>query len=316
MSKYISRISIIFIAIILSLSCMILPASAASVNKHISNSDDISKTKNFANCQVYDEKGLFTDDELKQLNKLVYDTAKDINMYFAIYLSSEARSDDDTQNFADTHYEDLFNMDTNGLIYYMDLSGQTSPYDYISTSGRAMLVYPNERDAGSDNVIDKMLGRIFMDLPASGEEITASQIYKGIGTICSQLETYNEQSREDSIYAHDPYKNTYIYEKNNETIISSTKPLMSARKYIMPGLGVGIIAFLITFFSIKQSYKFKSSCSPMAYVDKGNTGLSVCKDDFLREHVTKVRIQSSSGGGSHGGGGGGGGSHGGGGGHR
>ena len=60
---YISRISIIFIAIILSLSCMIMPASAASVNKHISNSDDISKTKISPTVRSM-TKRTFTDDGL------------------------------------------------------------------------------------------------------------------------------------------------------------------------------------------------------------------------------------------------------------
>ena len=50
-------------------------------------------------------------------------------------------------------------MDTNGLIYY----GCPDRPVLMTISQQAvvqMLVYPNERDAGSDNVIDKMLGEV------------------------------------------------------------------------------------------------------------------------------------------------------------
>ena len=263
-----------------------------------------------SDCRVYDEKGLFTEAELKKLDELVQETADELDMYVAIYLSDTARSEGVTQIFADEKYEELFEPNSDGVFYYMDLSEQYSAYDYISTSGKAILIY--------DDHIDSMLSSIFNYLPASGEPITADEISVGIEKICQTLRAYNREPKNNE-YRYVEYNGTYVYYKDGQTVVSSSKPpAVRVRNALVFGLPSGLIVGLLFFFITKSNYKFKSSCSPHVYVSREETNFTQREDRFIRTYTTKTKIESSSS--SHGGGGGGShggsGSHGGGGGHR
>lgn len=274
------------------------------------------ETENFKYCGVYDDYGLYDSSELAELNALVQETAENINMYVAIYLSGTDLSDPATETFADEFSEDLFGENTDNVVYYMDLSGGIPAYDYISTSGMAALVYTDERNDGSDNRIDKMLESIFNYLPSSGEEIDKYDITNGIQEICRQLEMYAEKGAKSGYYCYDSNDGKYIYQKNGTVLVTSKKPITIMFKFIVPGIIAGIIISIVLFFIIKSNYRFKTSCDSSVYVAKNATKFTVKCDRFIREYTTKTKIESKSsgGGGSHGGGGGG--SHGGGGGHR
>lgn len=261
-----------------------------------------------SNCRVYDNKGLFTDKELKELDELVQETAEEIDMYIAIYLSDTARSEGSTQFFSDETYEELFGANSDGVFYYMDLSEQYSAYDYISTSGKAILLY--------DDHIDSMLSSIFNYLPASGEPITADEIAGGINKICQTFRAYSREPKNNE-YKYIEYNDTYVYYKDGETVISSSKPAaVRLKNALLFGLPSGLIVGFLFFFITKSNYKFRKSCNPHVYVAREETNFTQREDRFIRTYTTKTKIESSSssggGGGSHGGSG----SHGGGGGHR
>lgn len=264
-------------------------------------------------CSVLDAKGVFADDPqtLEELNRLVMKISDELDLYIAVFLSGTARNEEDTRIFADEVYEDLFGADTDGVLYYMDLSEQYSAYDYISTSGKAMLYYDGETDS--------MLDEIFRHLPASGEAITADRTEEGIRSIMQTFADYASDSELGFMnYKRDESKGTYIYYRNGETVVNKSMPaIVWVKRLVFPGLPVGLVTALLIFFIVRHRYKFKGGCSAAAYVAHGETDFIRSEDRFIRTHTTKHKIESNSGG-SRGGGGrsGGSGSHGGGGGHR
>lgn len=257
-------------------------------------------------CGIIDDRGLFDSEECEELNEIVRDTAEKLDMYILIYLGKDSMSESYTQYFADQIYGNTFGPYTDGVCYYMDLSGGYSAYDFIFTSGKAMLLY--------DDSIDSMLEGIFEHLPASGEEITASEIYDGIKYICYTLEAYGEDDPSILDYGYVKSLGEYVYFKNGETVISSGKPPAIQFKALGIALLGGIVIAVICYFIVKAHYKFKKSCNPNVYVSREDTHFTRRDDHFIRQYTTRTKIESSSGGGR--GGGGGGGSRGGGGGGR
>ncbi|MDD6278989.1 MAG: hypothetical protein ACI4JE_08210 [Ruminococcus sp.] len=303
----IRKILVAFLTAAMMLPFCTLAANAAKSSAQGFDDDNIEL------CRVYDDVGIFDDETEDELNEIIRETSEKLEIYIAVYLSGTARSDYDTDVFSDEEYDRIFGKDTDGALYYMDLSGQYSPYDRISRAGKAILLY------SADTIENSMLPIIFRDLPASGEEITPDQIERGIRTICSVMESYGSREPGALEYYHDTYTDKYIYYKNGETVITSSKPPALILMNLGISLFIGIIVAIICYFAGKSHYKFKPSCNPSVYVSRDESKFTRREDIFIRAHTTKVKIESSGGGGGHGGGGhgGGGGSHGGGGGgHR
>lgn len=261
-----------------------------------------------SSCGVYDHKGILNLDQQIELNQLVHEKSEELGLYIMIYLSDTARSEWDTKDFSDCTYEDYFGPDTDGVFYYMDLSEQPSAYDYISTSGIGNLYY--------DGNTDDMLDVIFDYLPASGEPIYGEDIEEGIKVILQQFEKYAEKPGFFDYY-HDSDKGTYTYYRDGQVYVGTKKPVsIILRNFLIAGIPVGIIVFLIVYFSVKSHYKFKPSFNSAKYIAGEKTQFIEKNDVFLRTHTTKTKIESSSSGGGGGGGSHSSGSHGGGGGHR
>lgn len=270
------------------------------------------------NCGVYDDFGILSENELQELDELIKSTSEKIDMYVAVYLSEINLTDPDTITYSENRYEEFFGENTDGLFFYMDLSGKQPAYDYISTSGMAALVYTDENNDGTDNRIDKMFDNIYTYLPSSGETVYASDIKQGIEEFCRQLEKYADKGVKSGYYCYDSIDDKYIYEKNGKAVVSEHKPMAAMLNFLPQGIGIGIIAGVIIFFIIKSTYRFKKGVNSSVYVSQDETNFTFSEDRFIRQYVTKTKIESSSssGGSHHSGGSHGGGSHGGGGSHR
>ena len=301
----IKRLSATFFSLLVILTALI-PLSAGA-------------EKDFSNCRIYDEYDVFKDDKLEELNGLIEQTAEEIDMYIAVYISKTDLDDLETERFSEQCYEDIFGENTDGVFFYMDLSGGRPAYDYISTSGMGALVYTDYRNDGESNIIDKMFDQIYNYMPSSGEIIDSVDIELAIEEFCRQLEIYAEKGAKSFYYSYDSADGKYIYESGGKAVVSGHKPFFVMIKYLPVGMLCGIVIALIMFFSIKSTYKFKKSCDSSVYVERNETDFTVRDDRFIRQYTTKTKIESSSSsGGSHHSGGGshGGGSHGGGGRHR
>lgn len=292
-------------AVVITFSCCIFSAFAGSDNSAKGFDGDVSLSG------VFDEKELFTDSQLDEINEDIQETAEKLSMNIMIYLGdSSGWSEEHTKNFADSTYDNIFGADTDGVFYYMDLSEDSDAYDYISTSGIANIYYGSKTD--------EMIESIFSYLPATGEPVTDTQIERGIRQILSVFEEYHDGTPGMFDYYYDSDLGKYTYYRNGQTYVTYKRPislllLRGALFGIIPGIIVGLCFYFIT----KSHYKFKSSCDPSVYVSRDETTFIVRDDRLIRTRTTKRKIESNSGGsGGGGGGGGGGGSHGGGGGHR
>lgn len=280
-----------------------------------------SSSRNFENCGVYDTSGTLSESEVSQLSGTVRETAKQIDMYVAVFISGEDMSDYETEVFSEECYEDMFGENTDGIFFYMDLSDGKPLYDYISTSGMGALIYTDYRNDGKNNVIDKIFKKVYNYLPSSesGQKASADDLKLAVEEFCSQLKIYADNEVKTFYYNYDPVDKKYIYESGGKAVVSSHKPYFVMIKYLPIGLLIGIVTAIVMFFIIKSTYKFRKSCDSSVYISKDETNFTVKDDRFIRQYVTKKKIErSSSSGGSHRSGGGshGGGSHGGGGSHR
>lgn len=295
-------ISLIFTAVLCSV--FVLPVSAsASAKETVKHIDDITETSEFDNCGIISQISLFDEEEFDELNELVRDTAKEINMYVCIVLAPDNSTDYQIEEFSELFYEELFGENTDGVIYYIPVSLYDSTYHYISASGLARLVYTDYENDGYDNRIDDIFDNIQPYIDRSSSTAYATGISNGIKEFCSSLEYFNEKGPKKFYYSYDKYDDEYLYLKGEDVVISRTKPFYAIIKYAPIGLLVTAIVALISILSIKSSYKFRKSFSSSSYVEKDNTMFNVRTDTFIREYTRKTRIQSSSSGGGRSGGG-------------
>ncbi len=274
-----------------------------------------AETGNGGAVSLYDESSWLSRDEYNQCMVYLKDAAEQTGMNVGMVLGSQVRSDYTIQSLADASYDELFGHGTDGLLYYMDLSGQSSPYDYISTSGMGQMYYTNASD---NNRIDRIFDNVFPYLKPAGSE----DVVGAIKAFSEEVIWYYEMGVPDRYYVYDDVYDEYYYVKDGALATSKSRPYIRQEAVgsgIFVGFVVGLIAALVTFFVIKSHYKFKSALAPTAYINRRTLEFHQQYDRFVRQYTTKVRVESSSGGRSGGGGGGGGsssGGHGGGGRHR
>lgn len=265
---------------------------------------------NLDNSFFYDNADLFSDKEEEEITKRIRDTAQKLEMNIIVFAAgSDYRylSDYETEKFSDDNYDIYCNPDTDGVFYYMDFSGKKPAYDYISTSGKAVLFY--------QDYIEDIFNTLTPYLPSSGMDYSyyKEDIKKAIDVFLDELSSYHGKK----LYYYDADSEKYIYYKGDELVITTTKPLRARLKAFIFALPIGLIVAVIYYFVVKSKYKFKASTDPSVYVSSNNTRFIHREDRFIRTYTHRTKIESSSGGGGRSGGGGhSGGGHGGGGHHR
>ncbi len=316
MKKVSSAFIVLAFAVFLAVANLII-ANISSQNLHVEFSDDdVSKSG------IIDEHGLYSSAPslLSDLNETVRECARQNRMNILIYLPDETKryhSDSSIEDFAASTYDTAFGEYTDGVLYYIDISGKRPAYDYISNSGKACLLY-------TDFVLDTIFSSLDQYLPSSysTEPLDPSKIGMAIKSFCNYITEFNSDKPRLSYYDdNDYYNHNYTYIKHGKTYVTkSIPPALKLRKLLIADL-IGILTAVIIFFVTKRNYKFKHKTNPRIYLASGISNLSVKNDIFQGTHTTKTRIDSggggSRGGGFHGGGGGyHGGSHSGGGHHR
>ncbi|MDO4863303.1 MAG: hypothetical protein Q4A05_03945 [Ruminococcus sp.] len=271
---------------------------------------------------VGDEAGVFTKhpESLDILNEEVRETAEklQLNIYVLLAGPEHYMADSATPAFCDEAYDRRFGNDTDGVYFFIDMSGKRPAYDYISTSGKAILFY--------DGKTDTIREATYEYLPSSDEgnyDEHYFDVRRGVECFLSGLEKYQSEFRSGMKYYYDKDTHKYIYYIGGELHVTNHKPPVIYLKALIIGLVGGGIVNLIAFFIGKKNYKFKGKTDPNIYLSKEESRFSTKDDIFINSHTSRTHIPQSSGGsgGGHrsGGGGGGGfhgGSHGGSGGHR
>lgn len=299
---------LVIINIILVILVVVVLVIQSSAKTDIANGFD----GNYINSSFLDNTGLVENSD--ELTTLVQQTAQKLKMNIFIYSAGKNdinRSDYDIERFADDFYDEIYGEETDGVFYYMDVSGRSPTCDRISTSGKAILIYQKN--------IENIFIRLDNYLPASTEPVKAEHIENAVKGFLSALEDYSTYKPSAFEYYHDESSGKYMFMKNGEFVVSRNKPLIFNIILMIVFLIVGAVVALITYFVTASNYKFKKSQNPVIYAKNENTVFRRSTDEFIRTYTTKHKIQTNSGGGGRSGGGGGhhsGGGHGGGSHHR
>ena len=228
-------------------------------------SGDTSKSGVVDNC------GLFEDDPrtLEGLDEAVKACAGNIGMNVMVYIAGDEKAyytDSYTDEFTDILYDSAFGEYTDGLIYYMDLSGKSPAYDCISKSGKAMIYY-------DDDTCEKIFKTMDYYLPSSGNLPDADRIRDGIYVFCDKLEQYNEDASPGSFkYEHDTdsQPNVYVYVMDGKTYITKEGSAKDAQTHGRRGHRsyCGLLICIIT----KSRYRFRKQHKPkhLRFTGKSN----------------------------------------------
>lgn len=253
-----------------------------------------------AEAILWEERTYLTEEEHDECLDALQAAADRTGMNVAVILGSKHRSDSATETLTKNTYLELFGEHSDGLIYYVDLDG-IEPYDYIATRGMGQFYYTNSNDYDR---ISAMFSTLNNYLYPVGSEDVEGLLYE----FASLVEYYYDAGVPDErYYVYDDVWNCYLYLEDGEILRSARKPYIDWDHVIFMGLcgaGIGLVIAAITYFGVKSRYKFKSSLSPTAYVNRKNVIYHQQYDNYIRTYTRKVKIESSSGGGGGGGGGG------------
>ncbi len=266
-------------------------------------SGDSSKSK------IIDNYGFFNDDMLKSMNMLVEQSSEELEMNICIFIADDSyrMTDYETECFADDTYDKMYGEDSDGVFYFMDFTGEQPAYDYISTSGKAVLFYESCKEDIFDAIAPNLPPSGLGDYSGYSDDIT-----NAVKQFLTQLDYYYNNT--NLKYYHDTSSDKYFYYKNNELVISDKPPFVKRLKILIFALPAGLVTALIYFFATKGKYKFKASANPVVYVSHDETKFNQRDDRFIRTYTTKSKIENNSGGsngnsgghsssGGHGGGG-------------
>lgn len=239
-------------AAVMYLLLLMLPSAVFSASA-IGEADNYAKgwSGDASDSAVFDGPDFFSSGTESELNAVIQSAAAELKMNILVFMASPeyAMTDSATEAFADRIYEEAFGADTDGVVFFMDFTGEKPAYDYISTSGKAIIYYKNH--------IDDIFERVYDYLPASSVTdytLYTDEIKSGIECFVDQLKKYGEKN---SSYYYDPDTGHYIYFSKGEIVISDRKPLAARMKALIFAVPIGIIAALIYYFVVKKMYKFK-----------------------------------------------------------
>lgn len=281
-------INIVLVAVIAAL--LVVQSSAKT---------DVAKgfDGNYINSGFLDNTGLVKNPD--DFKKLVQETAKDIEMNIFIYIAGKNdvyRSDYEIECFADDFYDEIYGEDTDGVFYYMDVSGRSPAYDYISTSGKAVLLYQKN--------INNIFYRLDNYLPPSGQMVYAENIENTTEEFLTALKDYGNTIPSSMTYYHDESSGKYMFMKNGEFVVSRHKPMIYNIFLMAICLVAGLVVAVVVYFATKSRYKFKKCQNSSVYIKNDKTIFHRKTDTFIRTYTTKHKIETSSGNGRSGGGGG------------
>ena len=259
------------------------------------------------------ENTFFSAAERMELTRAIQEMSRKLQMNIVVFASRISISDDETKGFVDESYDELFGADTDGVFYYLDMSGKRPAFDYLSTSGKAVVYYEEAReDIFSE--LDKYLPSS-ADAAQNGYEPYRENIKKAVHAFLNALDYHAEHCDSEGYYFQSPNTGKYVYFLDGTLYVTTSRPPRQKFYLMLFALLIGFIASKILDATVRRGYVFVDPVDADIYVSNENVEFTEATDTFVREHTAR-RSHSSS---SSGGGGGGrssGGSHGGGGHHR
>ena len=261
-----------------------------------------------------DESQNYTDSQKEQIVSLLKETSDTLGFNLAMYTAGKSRTDEEVENFAVNGSHEIFGLspETGTVFLYLDLDGYSNAYDVMYCYREPFLYYSSELFG---NRIEKILVEMSKHLPKGGNYVDFDSLYAATQEFCKQLIYYKEMGPEEGCYYYNDDTDTFFVTRHGEIVQTDTMPRSPYKqwpKFLLIGLGIGIIAAILLYFSVLKEYEFKSSASASLYTSRNTTHIHHKSDVLIGTHVSKVRIESHSSGGHGGHGGHGGGFHGGG----
>lgn len=255
-------------------------------------------------CKLYDVDNFLSADEQMQIDQLISDVSREIDMYVAVCIlneSGDGMADYDCEDYADNLYDKLFNVpygkETDGEILLLNMpmhaitienSGMGEFY-YYSDPGSSI----DRNDTMRENIISYM---------------RESDYVGAVEQFCDDLKHYKKQGLPKDAQTYNPQTGQYAYVHKGQIEFANKLPWWYGFKFGLwsaISAAVGGLTGLISMLIVKSNYKFTKSLDPTNYVSQKDTKYLVKDDVFIRTHTTKHRIDSDGGGRSGGGGGGG-----------
>ena len=276
-----------------SAAVMVLALLALTVNVSAAREETY-----IPNCALYDEDGLFDEQQTDELNAAIRNASDTTDMYVAVVIygpDSPEYSDRAVEDMAKQKYLDLFQpktpTDADGALLILNLSTR---YAYIATSGIGQLYYSN---ADSSNRVEDMIDNMKSDLRAED--------YAGAVTqFCDDIIKYYNAGIPHGAYSKNDATNEYYWEENGQLVSGPELPRFYGKNWnLVIGIStaVGLLTALIAGLCIRSRYKLVKSLSATNYISQQDTHFYEQNDLFIRTHTSKTHIDS---GGSGGGGGG------------
>lgn len=166
-------------------------------------SSELSTQTECDNVYFFDEGNLLTDSEFSKVFSELQNTADKIDMNIGVWIGTTEigdGSDADTADFCDNQYDDRYGINTDGVFLYLDMSGASHLYDYISTSGKGQFYYTN---SSQFNRISDIFASMNPYLKRDNEDLPSA-----LHEFCDDLEYYAEKGAPSDTY--------YTYNRNND----------------------------------------------------------------------------------------------------
>lgn len=270
----IRRLFAVISAAIISVTLLAVPVSAAK-----SVIDDMA--------------GLYSEKELKELNKTQQEIADLTGWNIAVVTSSVGLGEDgkNAMRFAEDYYDNTFGSDSSSVVYLIDLD-----YRHFAMDGTVLDYFNSSR-------LDKMIKDCEKKYFA----------YDDVGN----LESFYYHLKKN-YNAGTVSRDADIGKKGDGFVPADGISGSYDVTMLIGGMFAGIIAAIIGIAIVLGRYKMHHAPTANCYLNGNNINFYNRTDRFVREYTTRTRIDTDSGGGGGGHGGGGishGGSHHGGGGH-
>lgn len=279
-----------------ALCCTLCAAVSASAARPLEDT--------IPNCRLYDVDNFLSADDQTQINALISEVSRDIDMYVAVCFLNETGeyySDDQCMNYADDLYDKQFNVpygkETDGALLLLDMPTHCI---WISTCGLGELYYYN---GSADDRVSTMWNNLV-------SYMRSSDYVGAVDRFCNDLRNYKAKGFPENAYTYNKQSGKYAYAYKGELHFADKLPWWFGVRWGLFGtIGaiVGALTALIASLIVKSNYKLVKTLDASNYISQKETKYSVKDDVFIRTHTTKHRIDTDSG--RSGGGGGGGSSH-------
>lgn len=268
--------------------------------------------KSSSNTYLKDEAGIFTENNnLNAAYAEIVNAAEKTGFNIGVFIGGEYRNDKNTEDFVAEAAEFVFGKgaDTNTVFLYLDFEGKGTAYDFIDTFNDTYFYYPDENatylgfisEMIGESRIDLILDDMYEYLPSSSSHVNQERIVSAIRAFGRGLIEHKENGVASGLF----YKNAAtgmfrwtLFGHVMETPIIYRHPVLFTILAIIVAVLVGWLFDSV----IRKRYKFRESTSVSVYSSSRGVQFNVHRDDFIRKHTTKQKIESSGGSGGSGGG--------------